>query len=169
MVIKTYNGPIPEEVLQLIETHSTYLGYLLIADDSRYSGRGAPKRNDETEILKDSDAALWVCVAMVLGAMLFGRVHLWAWNFGFPTRIELWIWRGCGIWTIVWGPAVVLLGLLLGRSEILEARHLIIIQILTLLYILTRLALLAEGFRTLLYLPEDAFISTWASEIPHVG
>lgn len=37
------------------------------------------------------------------------------------------------------------------------------------LYVIARLVLLVEIFRTLFYLPEDAYITTWASNIPHVS
>jgi hypothetical protein len=36
-------------------------------------------------------------------------------------------------------------------------------------YILARLYLLVETFRTLVFLPPDAFISTWVSNIPNVS
>jgi hypothetical protein len=36
------------------------------------------------------------------------------------------------------------------------------------LYIIARLALLVEIFRTLFFLPPDAYVSTWASDIPHI-
>jgi hypothetical protein len=38
-----------------------------------------------------------------------------------------------------------------------------------LLYILARLVILVELFRTLCFLPTDAYISTWASDTPHVA
>ncbi|KAH9208756.1 hypothetical protein DL95DRAFT_479517 [Leptodontidium sp. 2 PMI_412] len=167
--ILQYEGPIPQGVLELIKGRHTYIGYLLKADDSRKFRHGSPIRNDATENYLDSDAGFWVYPAMILGAMLFGGMHLWAWNFDFPTRIELLIWRCGGVWTTVWGPSLILLGLLLGRFEQFEVHRIVIIQILTFCYIVARLALLVEGFRTLFFLPDDAFISTWASEIPHVG
>jgi hypothetical protein len=36
-------------------------------------------------------------------------------------------------------------------------------------YVAARLFMLVEIFRTLLYLPPDAYISTWASNVPHVA
>jgi len=38
---------------------------------------------------------------------------------------------------------------------------------MTYLYIAARLFILVELFRTLFYLPPDAFTSTWTSSIPH--
>jgi len=40
---------------------------------------------------------------------------------------------------------------------------------LALLYIVGRFVLLVEIFRTLLFLPPDAFVTTSASNIPHVS
>jgi hypothetical protein len=37
------------------------------------------------------------------------------------------------------------------------------------LYVLARAFLLVEIFRTLFYLPEDAYVTTWASNFPHVS
>jgi hypothetical protein len=39
--------------------------------------------------------------------------------------------------------------------------------VLSLAYILARLLMSVEILRTLLYLPPDAFVETWASNIPH--
>lgn len=38
-----------------------------------------------------------------------------------------------------------------------------------LLYILARLFLIVEVFRSLLYLPPGAFIETWSGSFPHFG
>ncbi len=88
-----------------------------------------------------------------------------AWNFDFPTRIELLVWRYGSLWTATYDPVLVMLGLVLGGFELFEARRMFVIPFLTFLYILARLALIVEGSRTLLFLPDDAFVSTWASEI----
>ena len=45
----------------------------------------------------------------------------------------------------------------------------IIFQSLTIVYILSRLYLLVEIFRTLCFLPESAFVATWATNVPHVA
>jgi hypothetical protein len=38
-----------------------------------------------------------------------------------------------------------------------------------LFYMVARLILLVETFRTLVFLPPDAFVSTWVSNIPNVS
>jgi hypothetical protein len=37
------------------------------------------------------------------------------------------------------------------------------------LYVAARLFLLVEIFRTLLFLPPSAYVSTWAANVPHVA
>ena len=163
-----YEGPIPQEVLQLIKGRHTYIGYLLIGDDSRKLRHGSPIRNDATENYVDNDAGFWVYPAMILGAVLFGGIHVGAWNFDFPTRTELFVWRCASLWTAVCGPILILLGLLLGQFEKVENRRVVTLQMLTFLYVIARLALLVEIFRTLFFLPPDAYVSTWASDISHI-
>lgn len=163
-----YKGPIPQDMLQLIKGRHTYIGHLLKADDSRKLRHGSPIRNDATETYIDNDAGFWVYAAMILGAMLFGGIHVGAWNFDFPTKIELLVWRCTSVWTAVCGPILILLGLLLGQFEKVENRRVVTLQILTILYIIARLTLLVEIFRTLFFLPPDAYVSTWASDIPHL-
>jgi hypothetical protein len=163
-----YEGPIPQKVLQLIKGRHTYMGYLLIADDKRKLRHGSPIRNDATENYVDNDVGFWVYPAMILGAMLFGGIHAGAWNFDFPTRTELLVWRFASVWTAVCGPIIILLGLLLGQFQKVENLRVFALQILTFFYILARLALLVEIFRTLFFLPPDAYVSTWASDIPHI-
>jgi hypothetical protein len=36
------------------------------------------------------------------------------------------------------------------------------------LYLLVRVVLLVEVFRTMLYLPPSAYVTTWVSSLPHV-
>ena len=36
-------------------------------------------------------------------------------------------------------------------------------------YVVARLFLMFEVFRTLFFLPPGAFVATWSSSIPHVG
>lgn len=37
------------------------------------------------------------------------------------------------------------------------------------IYVVARLFILVELFRTLCFLPADAYVSTWTTNIPHVG
>jgi hypothetical protein len=164
-----FEGPIPQEVLQLVKGRHTYMGCLLRADDSRKLRHGSPIRNDAIENYANNDAGFWVYLAMIFGAMLFGGIHVGAWNLDFPTRIELLVWRCASVWTALCGPILILLGHFLGKFEKIANQRVIIFLVLIVFYIIARLALLVEIFRTLLFLPPDAYISTWASDISHIN
>jgi len=47
------------------------------------------------------------------------------------------------------------------------AKGMILLGIL--LYILARLFILVEIFRSLCFLPPDTWVATWATNIPHIG
>ncbi|KAK3294353.1 uncharacterized protein B0H64DRAFT_400473 [Chaetomium fimeti] len=121
------------------------------------------------------------------GLTVFGSLHLIAWNAHFPTENEQLLWRifsllvatlpililashalfGClsarfpglvvadGTGYFFVGVTGILLWLVMGISMVF--------------FPLLRLGLLIEAFRSTYYLPPSAYLSTWASEIPHVG
>ena len=119
----------------------------------------------------------------LLASLVFGAVHCAAWNFQFPTETEKTLWRIaslvstlilmvhplvhtlkaiCSMWvplpqdhTVVsWGANIVsgllTFGVIMG-------------------YVLARLFLMVEIFRSLYFLPPGAFIQTWSSSVPHIG
>ena len=45
----------------------------------------------------------------------------------------------------------------------------LIVILITGMYAVARLFILVEAFRTLYFLPPAAFISSWASNLPHIG
>ncbi|KAL7900576.1 hypothetical protein HDV64DRAFT_290471 [Trichoderma sp. TUCIM 5745] len=97
---------------------------------------GAPLHDADGRTSSDSKKfAIPTAAAMLAAMILFGSIHIGAWNFTFPSTFELYLWR-CAI---------------------------------LLLYTASRLIILVEVFRTLCFLPPDAFVSTWASNLPHTG
>jgi hypothetical protein len=111
-------------------------------------------------------------VGIVFGGIVFGSIHIAAWNLKFPTPIEQKLWRICSILLTTLLPIIFLTPILSRRFGVLYD-HAWIMQIsnlvVGLLYIAARLFVLVEIFRTLLYLPPGAYISTWASNVPHVS
>lgn len=115
----------------------------------------------------------------VFGGTLFGGLHCLAWNFHFPTSGEQLAWRICSIITTCL-PFISLfpLGLWLflnrsyeekrGSPAVRLAVASICILVLT-TYILARLFLMVEIFRSLFFLPPEAFIETWSGNFPHFG
>lgn len=108
-------------------------------------------------------------ICLILGTAIFGGLHLAAWNFHFPTRIEVIIWRATSLFCTVYGLA---LACMYGFQEILGISDGWVHQLsraLSILYALARLFLLVEIFRSLLFLPPDAYKSTWAAKVPHLA
>jgi hypothetical protein len=127
-----------------------------------------PIRNDSKTT--DSESVdLWSITAIALGAVLFCGIHVAAWNFTFPTRTEAIFWRCASIYATAFVPTVILL---LATSPIGSPGDAIfkaVAPLLSILYLVARLFLLVEVFRTLCFLPHRAYLSTWATNIPHVS
>lgn len=115
-----------------------------------------------------------------LGGTVFGGVHCLAWNFHFPTPGEALAWRICSVLT----SAIPLLSVLplglwarwhpwdrLPRKSSATRIALALTLIFGLLvpYILARIFLLVEIFRSLFFLPPEAFVDTWSGAFPHWG
>ncbi|KAK4442612.1 hypothetical protein QBC34DRAFT_363466 [Podospora aff. communis PSN243] len=109
----------------------------------------------------------------VAGPALFGGVHIAGWNFFFPTQVERILWRSASVYT----TAIFVLIIIFGISEYLclklflgepaASEKSFVLPALAWIYILARLIILVETFRTLVYLPLDAFTSSWTADIPH--
>jgi hypothetical protein len=173
--ILQYQHQIPPETLPKIKrTVYNSLVRRFFTGRSLVKGRG-PIRNDSADW--DSVASTWWFVATALGAVLFCGIHVAAWNFTFPTRTEAILWRCASIYATAFMPIVAVLAIIvdlieaisssLGFLEDLRARA--VIPLLSILYLVARLFLLVEVFRTLCFLPHRAYLSTWATNIPHVS
>lgn len=124
-------------------------------------------------------------MTLILGGFIFGGVHLLAWNFTFPTHTELVLWRAAALYCTCCLPASgFLLIFSVGFAKALSARGVIsgdhaedvdnyLGVGLTLLsggvYILARMLIIVEMFRTLAFQPVEAFMGTWTVNIPYVS
>lgn len=116
-------------------------------------------------------AIVSVIAGSALGGTLFGALHCLAWNFVFPTRTELVIWRVCSILTTVLPVLSIYFNLQWSyyngwvdylEGETVSRFHGPVLLIFFLVpYVLARLFLLVETFRSLFFLPSEAFIDTW--------
>jgi hypothetical protein len=112
-------------------------------------------------------SAFYFVLGLGLGSSLFGGIHVAAWNFTFPTNVELILWRVASIYCTVFLVVIfVRSGLLEARLELLEIQ---MRKLLSSLYVLARVFMIVEMFRTLCFLPPDAYTSTWATNIPHLA
>ncbi|KAK4085541.1 uncharacterized protein Triagg1_531 [Trichoderma aggressivum f. europaeum] len=122
-------------------------------------------------------------LAAMGGATVFGAIHVVAWNFAFPSRIELIFWRCTSIFTTAASLGFILLGVPDSIMDTIDKSKHPLRQLRKVsqsllplgsgliipLYIVARLFIIVEMFRTLCFLPPGSYISTWTSNIPHVG
>ena len=119
-----------------------------------------------------------VFIGIGFGGALFGAVHSIAWNFDFPTPVERILWRISCCVTIcssLLGTAMYFITLHNARKDS-ESDHKTnallrpSVTTCTLLYLLARLFLMTEVFRSLAYAPPSTFQEiNWPSVIPHVN
>jgi hypothetical protein len=112
-------------------------------------------------------------LGLLLGSVIFGGIHLAAWNFDFPTGIEQLLWRVASLWCTCF--FIIVPFILFPIMVVSDALHLPKIdttrpaQLFLILYVVARLYLLVEIFRTLFFLLPSAYVSTWATNVPHVA
>lgn len=121
--------------------------------------------------------AIWFYAGLGAGAAVFGGAHLVAWNFVFPTVVERTLWRTSSLVTLLIPVAtmmvifqVILMWRFRGRSmQNYKNRWLqAVLGLSTLALVLARLFVIVEAFRSLYYLPRDAYFATWAANAPSI-
>ena len=109
--------------------------------------------------------------ALISMAILFGGIHLIAWNYDFPTEIEQLLWRTAALsdmvlpilWVVVveleshWPVEGPLPKPQQARKFIAYVRW----RVLAVPYVLARLFIIVESFRSLYFLHSDAYIATF--------
>lgn len=97
ITILEYDGEIPKETIDIIGQQpigsESILIRLMWLEEKKTALRGSNITNDyvytPTGVI-DEDWQFW---SIITGTALFGGIHLAAWNFEFPTYIELILWR----------------------------------------------------------------------------
>jgi hypothetical protein len=122
------------------------------------------------DALPQGTVLLFLHLGVSIGGVIFGAIHITAWNLSFPTPIEQTLWRVASIISTVLLPVMYFFLIL---DEFFTRIPPLLIKIWDIvfggLYIVARAFLLVEIFRTLFYLPEDAYLTTWTANVPHVG
>lgn len=120
--------------------------------------------------IKENPIAVAQLLGTLIGSLVFGSIHILAWNFVFPTIIERTLWWAASI--LCTTLPLLFLGLLaLVFLDLGEKVDLLLLPCLLaiVLYIAARLILLVGIFRTLCFLPPSAYVATWATNVPHVA
>ncbi|PKK44595.1 hypothetical protein CI102_11309 [Trichoderma harzianum] len=120
------------------------------------------------------EAGAWETAGVVgVGAAVFGGIHVVAWNFAFPSTVELILWRCASIYTAAAPLCPMLLDYIYNElgfhicigEGFIGAFYLFSASF----YVIARLFILVEMFRTLCFLPPGSYISTWTTNMPHLA
>jgi hypothetical protein len=128
---------------------------------TKFQPLGSPISNDGTAY--DEWGAT---LGFLLGGVLFGALHIAAWNFIFPSKVEQIVWWIASLMCTSFFLLFIPIGAL-AKSVTEDLPNIIFVSV-SILYILARLFLMIEIFRTLCFLPPYAYAATWASNIPHI-
>lgn len=115
--------------------------------------------------------------ASLLSAIMFGGLHCAAWYFTFPTPVEQKLWRIAAISTTCTFPAALVPNMIFGRlsaasksvrmSTIYRALNGTVSSASALLYVIARLYVTVEIFRSLCFLDPVVYETTWSRFFPH--
>lgn len=108
--------------------------------------------------------AKMLCLALVLLPAVYGGIHLTAWGFESPSRVESLLWK---ISCLLVMSSVIILLLSVHRTAtfVLNARALI----LWVLYTAPRIFLVVESFISLRHVPIGVYAAVpWVQNIPHI-
>lgn len=182
-----FSGEIPERILKTTEkdwessagiwdwTFEMLMALVTLGQNkaSKDTLPGSPVPNHSIITELNERAGIAQVLGLFIGGLVFGSIHVLAWDFVFASTIERTLWRVASILCIIM-PLLFLVALVLFSS--LDKRYHFERQLILrsqpfsiVLYIAGRLFLLVEIFRTLCYLPPSAFVATWATNFPHVA
>jgi hypothetical protein len=114
-------------------------------------------------------------IALSLSGMVFGGIHLLAWDFIFPSYAESVVWKVASCYiagNIAIFPVAYVGGLIREYTtwELgLLRMGMVFNCVLTVLYLLAKLGLVVLMVRSLGHLPVGAFVGTWVEGIPHLS
>ncbi|PMD34719.1 hypothetical protein L207DRAFT_638239 [Hyaloscypha variabilis F] len=184
----TYQGEIPESVLGHIAARHPASTIEIILELAEMVGVAAKDKTQpgdpihkHVSYFESHSSRVSDVLSLLLGGAIFGAIHIAAWNFVFPTPIERTLWRVSSIVSTV--PVLVYLayGILLLSLvccfDLENDNALLWLRIVTgissiplcVAYVVARLFIIVEIFRTFLFLPPSAYIATWASNVPHIA
>lgn len=126
--------------------------------------------------IDDMQGAFWMAAtAAGIFALPFGAVHVAAWNASFPTVADLWLWRISSLISMVIllsSAGIMVLATTLCKEKFPDPVINVLVTVIysfAALYTLARVILIVEMVRCMLFLPPEAFVTTWTANIPHLG
>jgi len=187
-VLLRHRVAIPDNVLEQLviqsgrspfkESHSSFLSCASTVLEERLSSSPIP--HDSSLLSEDLDGFTWF-LGTIVATCAFGAPHVVAWDFAFPTRIEQFLWRLASIYITICLPGMTaLIGIVCAFEECVKAIYMVenslepsdlyvLYYVAPIIYIIARLYILVETFRTLCFLPPGAYVSTWTTNIPRFG
>lgn len=129
------------------------------------------------EQLTDMRKHIASSLSFTVASSILGATHCIAWNFTFPTETERLLWNASSIITATFilasNLAACVLTLILLMLKIPPEAQLVVAKLFELFasafFVAARVFTLVEVFRSLAYLPPNAFQTTWSSNLPHIG
>ena len=119
------------------------------------------------------EISMFSCISFTIPAIIFGALHFVAWNFSFPSTIELIIWRSATI-TITFLPIVFCIPWLFvfviepNWSEEMKSAHWGSFFTCMTIYGLARLCVIGVAVSSLRSMPADVYLSTtWSKFLPN--
>jgi hypothetical protein len=104
--------------------------------------------------------------------VVFGGLHLLAWNYEFPTPVERRLWQASAIVTLATLPLNSLLSFIATKAwfgSYFSFVFAVVTSISVNIFVAARLFILVEVVRSLAFQPPETFRTTWAANVPHVG
>jgi len=103
--------------------------------------------------------------AAYLNSAVFSAVHFAAWNYQFPTIIEMWLWRALAVWCFVAPVAFVTIATVVPAHKLWGS---VWIRMILASYAVARFFLLVEIFATFRAAPVSVYESVlWSKYIMH--
>ncbi|GJJ06793.1 hypothetical protein Clacol_000989 [Clathrus columnatus] len=103
-------------------------------------------------------------VAEVLTTAIFGGIHFFAWNYQFPTRVELWLWRISALMIVT-----IPLFFLISTFKLQGLGLTIYLYTIVSLYLIARLTILILSITSLRKLTLGSLFNVdWLTFIPHI-
>ncbi|KAK0516317.1 hypothetical protein JMJ35_000920 [Cladonia borealis] len=180
ITILQYKSKVPNTISRVLEStlkmRSGRTGWLAASAEDLFGQRHSEPGAHIGNLVVNSifNGLIVEYLGLLLGSAIFGGIHLAAWNFHYPTRTEQLLWRIASLWCTCFCLVVTLIIIIKEKVEdalpfSLDTLENKVIELSLILYVVARLYLLVEIFRTLFFLPPSAYISTWATNVPHVA